>query len=173
MTTTTFDETPFDQVYTALWSLVEGRAAFDSLVKVGNRVRFDDLKTRNPLKEQIITNDLPELLLTTSGGTFNVHATSSSASCTRRYQWVLSTGDRRLRAGLLAVEWELFRAMVDWKSQLGSLQFSGQNFVKSCELVDLTEGESDPDRNRGIEGWSAVWAADVTMYFALTSLKGV
>lgn len=162
---------PLELVYGALWDLAESRPQLCELVKLGNRIRFDSERDRNPTKQEVSTLDLPELVLIGNGGFSNIHATSSSSELRRRYTWLLSTGDMRLQEYLYPVEWELFCAMCNWNSVLNKLTWQGLNFVKSVDFIDLTEGQSDPDRNRGIKGWSAVWTCEVTMYFSLKKLK--
>lgn len=162
---------PFTLVYSALWDMLEANAEFADMVKVGNRIRFD-IEKRGVLKPDVSTADLPEVILTTFGGSLNLIDTSSSSKVTRFYQIVISTGDLRLAEYLNPLEWAIFRAMVGWRTTLGALRWKDKSFVKRANVTTGSEGESDPERNRGIKGWSALWTIEVEMHFATADLAG-
>lgn len=162
---------PFSMVYSALWDMIEAHAGFAGLVKVGNRIRFD-LDKRGVLKPDVSTADLPEVILTTFGGVVNLIDTSSTSKVTRFYQIIISTGDLRLSEYLNPVEWAIFCAMVGWRERLGALRWNNRSFVKRANLTSGSEGQSNPEYNRGIKGWSALWTVEVEMHFATADLQG-
>jgi hypothetical protein len=167
------DPNPFTLVYDALWELAFQHPVVADLVKVGNRAAYnDDTKTDDPVKRTVLNADFPEIVLQVAGITGgNMHQTSSTSMVRRRYTFTISTGDFRLHPKLHQIEWGLFCAMADWKRVMGELVWNGQNFVKRCDLGDVSEGFVNPEKNRGIRGWSAVWACDLEMHFKTSDLK--
>lgn len=163
---------PFDLVFDQLWNLAEASAPLDALVRERNRIKFNKTGDRDPLKQTVAVADLPELVLGTNGASaINMHATSCSSMITRRYTWLLSTGDYRVNEILNPVEWAIFCAMTNWKASLGSLTWNSKSFVKRMNFVDVSEGQSDPQLNRGIKGWSALWGCEVEMHFTTSELQ--
>lgn len=159
---------PLSMVYDALYDLVMRHPDAADVFKPGNRIRYDRDLDRDPVKDKIQDADLPELILLATGGTIAMHNTSNTSMMTRRYSWLLTTGDMRVHYRLLPIEWLLFEALHNWNVVLTALEWpegSGRNFVKRCDVLDVTEGLSDPERNRGIRGWSTIWACDVEMWF--------
>lgn len=164
---------PFTLVYRALFDLALRHPSFVSLVKIGNRVSFAVDDNRDPIKQNVITADMPEVTLITEGmSAANIHQTSSTSSIRRRYSFIIVTGDYRVNYALYPVEWYLFCAMVGWKTTLGNLTWHGATFVKNANLVSLTEGESDSRRIKGTKGWTSIWSVDVEMHFSSSHLFG-
>ena len=159
---------PFDDVYIAFWTLLESHIDFTSLVKAGNRIRFDDKV--DPVKKSISDADLPEVTLITEGFTPHFRRTSSSTTVTRRYTFLVSTGDFRVTQSQHEIEWVLFRALLDWESVIGALEYKTKKFCISLKNIDVNEGLTDPERNRGIQGWSFVWGCEIEMWFTTSDL---
>jgi hypothetical protein len=158
-------------VYSALWALAEESRPLDLLVKLGNRIRFDSAYNRDPIKQNVQVSDLPELVLVPLGtNESNLHSSSCSSMVTRTYSWIISTGDYRYVELLAPVEWALFCAMANWKNVLLGLTWNGSTFVKDANLIELTDGFSNTENNRGIKGWSSVWNCQVTMYLTTQHL---
>jgi hypothetical protein len=163
---------PFTMVYDALWTLLLRHEGFASLVKPGNRITFGDDATGNPIKRNISSADLPEVVLAVSGLTEgNLHASSSTSKIKRRYGFLISTGSFKINQVLQQAQWQIFCAMAGWKQTLGELQWEGKPFVKNMNLSDGSEGLSDNLRNRGITGYSCAWGCDIEMHFATADLK--
>lgn len=160
---------PFSQVFSALWAMVEGCQAFTDLVPVGNRIRYDQ-NSRDPIKAVVQAADMPEVILVSDGLTANLHATSSTSMCIRRYTWLITTGDLRINEFCNPVEFAVFRAMLRWKEVLCELTYKGQPFVKRANVVSVTSGTSDPKQNRNLLGWSALWSVEVEMHFNTSDL---
>lgn len=162
---------PFDDVYNALWKCVATSREMTEIIKPGNRIRFDD--KQNPIKPDIASADLPELVLSAEGvAAVNLHRTSCHTSITRRYSWLLSTGDLRLNHTFNRVEWQLFCAMVNYKACIGNLIWRDKPYVVGSRVLDAVAGISDPKQNRGIQGWSSIWRCEVEMHFATVDLIG-
>lgn len=159
---------PLTQVYNALWELVADSEELANFVREGNRIK---LNRHNPLKQNIAASDVPELLLVPSSALSNLHQTSSSSQLQMTFEWVLVTGSMDITEFLLPVSWELFRAMRPWGESLKGLTWNGEEFVKKLELLNMTTGQSDAQRNRGIEGFTSIWACEVTMIFKSSLLE--
>ena len=159
---------PFDDVYSALWSLPLLHPDFEELVRPGNRIRFDG-PNRDPVKDAVATSDLPELTLFTEGLSAMLCNTSSTSKVVRRYTWALASGDLRL-ATLHAVEWALFVSMLRWRDVLTALIYEGSHFVKRADFTSVVEGRSTSEQNRNIAGWSALWRCEVEMHFPTNKL---
>lgn len=134
-------------------------------VRENNRIRFDSLTNRDPMKDKILPADLPEMVLVVRNMNTNYHNTSSSSMCSREYAWQMSCGDYRYAQLLAPLEWELFCAMSGYAKTLFGLKWRGQNFVKRMTGPNGATGLSDTGNNRNIVGWSAVWAVTVEMHF--------
>lgn len=167
------EQNPFAKAYDALWALAEESALLTSLVRAGNRVKFNHTRPFHPVKQEVSEADLPELALASATSSANLHNTSSSSMIVRQYTWLLSTGDMSITNKLMPVEWALFAAMTNWKLVLGALTWNGEHFVKRANVVSIDNGFADPERNRGITGWSAAWTCEVEMHFATADLQAV
>lgn len=161
---------PFSMVFDALWQLAEASAPLNDLVRVGNRIKFNDATNRDPRKTAVQAGDLPELVLVCENGTGNISASSCSTSVTRRYSWVIATGDLRISHLLHPVEWALVCAMTNWKSVLLNLTWQGNKFAKRMQFLDQSVGFSKPEQNRNISGWSSVWGIEVEMHFTTADM---
>lgn len=162
---------PFTLVFDALWTAAESCQSLASLFKLGNRTRLDG-DDRNPIKQNVQDSDLPELILSSEGlSAANLHASSCSTDVTHRYAWLVSTGDQRVNTRLNPAGFALLCALCTLREHLMGLEWLGRKFVQSFQLVEVGEGMSDPERNRGIKGWSAVWRVDVRMIFRTADLE--
>jgi len=164
------EESPPAIVYDALWALMEQSVFFTSQVKKGNRIKFSDPSFIPPDKLEISTTDVPEVMLVAAASQANLQGTSSSSKLVFNYEWWISTGDMSVIRGILPVTWAIFCAMANWKNVLGPLQWNGKTF---CKRYDFTNGSvilTDGDKNRGIRGFSSVWACEVEMWFTTSDL---
>lgn len=165
---------PLSLVYDGLWDLVIRHPDYDTLFSPRNLIRFDGATDRDPLKTTVQDADLPELMLVPTDADINIENTSNTSKLVQRYTWVVSTGDLRITDRLLPVEWFLFEAMHNWSRVLTLLKWplvTGQAFVKRVDIINVSEGMSDPELNRGIRGWSAIWGIDVEMYFTQSDIR--
>jgi hypothetical protein len=162
---TSADSDPISQIYDALWSLLERSAEFCALVPVRNRIKFSG-DARDPRKETIQDADLPEVQIVAGGGTPLEDIASDLCGCTRQFQVQVSTGDQRMNARFYPVVTAIERALLNWVAVLGALTWGGQKYVQFSQWLNVAEGLSDPERNRGIKGWSSVWGCEVRLVFS-------
>lgn len=167
---------PFSLAYDALWELAENSERLTSLVRLKNRIKFNHTGQSSPIKDEVSNTDLPELVLVSTASSGNLHETSNTSRITRQYEWIIATGDTRVQASLLEVEWALFAAMVNWPAVLGALRWPDDavdGFCKRTNILGINSGLTDPERNRGIIGWSSIWAIEVEMHFWSAQLRQV
>lgn len=157
-------------VLTGLWEMLLDHPRFSRDVKVGNRIRFDSDRDRDPVKEQVQSGDLPEVAIVMQTSSANLHDTSHTSKCVRRYSILVSTGDKRYTESLGLVEWYVFVAMLGWQTRLSALKWHDKPFCKKLSVVSGQSGLSDPQQNRNINGWSAVWQIEVEMHFSTADL---
>ena len=165
---------PFTLVHNALWALLEAHQGFVNLVPANNRIKFTgDL--RAPIKDQISTADLPEVRIVPTGGEAHLKRTSNSSSVLKRWEIQVSTGDQRVdyTKGVFAVEWEILIALQDWITALKAITWTSKPFVVTAKPATVREGVTEADLNRGIKGWSALWACEVEMFFQTSDMAPV
>lgn len=161
---------PFTLVFDALWEMPLTHPLFVSMVKEGNRIRFNT-PSRDPLKQTVAGADLPEVILTSEGLSAALYNTSSTTKCVRKYSWLISCGDLQINEVLFQVEWAIFVSMLSWKEKLAALTWHDEHFVKRADVTSVTNGQSNAEANRGIRGWSALWQCEVEMHFKTSLLK--
>lgn len=164
---------PFTLVFDALWALAEASVPLSTLVRQGNRIKYNDSYDRNPEKPAIEDADLPELILVTTGaaeGNYNIN--SCDAKLTRNYSWLLTTGDMRVSYRLYPAQFAIWCAMANYATVLPLLNWNGNlNFIKNLSMPSIGEGLLTPEQNRNISGWSSVWNITVDFYLPLQALK--
>ncbi len=167
------DVDPITLVYEALWYLLESSPHFTSRVKSGNRMKFIG-KNVDPLKDHIRDMDIPEVRIIPTSIEPHMQRTSNSSSMWKRFEIQIATGDQSLDnpAALFPVEWALVLAMSNWFTHLQQLTWKGRKIVVRFRIPEVSEGVSDQDLNRGIKGWSAVWACEIELWFTTTDLQG-
>lgn len=161
---------PFTLVYNALWDMVESWPPFAGMVRVGNRVKFTG-KSREIIKQEVTTSDLPEVRLISVEAAPHLQRTSNSTSVVVTFQWQVSTGDQRLDAALFPLKWEMLRAMSKWELALSALTWNDKSFVKLYRPQVAADGELQADLIRGIKGWSTIWSCTVELWFTTTDLQ--
>lgn len=155
---------PFSKVYNALWETAIAHPFISQAFNLGNRVDLNNGK-RSYVKKHLTSADLPELILVPTNLKGSIHSSSSSSSCTKRYQWVITTGDYRVDRHLFPLSWAIFSSMVRCQKQVTALRWMDQPFVRRMDLVDSTDGQSAAQRESNIEGWSTVQTIEVEMHF--------
>ena len=161
------EDNPFVQTYEALWAMALSHAPLAALVKPGNRVKLDKPL---PVKEQIATADLPELRLVPINAVPHLQRTSNGSSFTQIYEWQVASGSQEI-TNLQGIEWELYCAMAKWATVLQALTWNGKTFVRLARPQTINQGVFERDLNRGIQGWSAIWACEVEMWFDTSDLQ--
>jgi hypothetical protein len=159
------DTDPVTLAYRGLWELLESDAGWAAVVKPGCRIKFDG-DNRCPMKKEVTTEDFPEVRIIASTSTPHPHATSSAHSLDVRFEIQVSTGDQRLTRYLFPLTMFTFRALSDVTEFLRkSIVWHGLHVVSNASLVPVTFGVDKADLNRGIVGWSAIWAVEVKFWF--------
>ncbi len=150
--------------------MLEDYSAFTAGVAAGNRVKFTSAD-RAPAKDEVSSADLPEVRLVPTVGTPHTERTSNSSSVVKRWEVQVSTGDQRLDVAAFPLEWEVLRAMHDWRTRLVTLEWAGKKYVKRCQCVESSVGVSNSDLDRGIRGWSTIMVLEVEMWFGHDDLR--
>lgn len=175
---------PYIATYEATWDMLEGNEDFASLVKVGNRIKFDK---DSPIKADVSTADKPEVRLVPTdlnperNARSIIQACSSAALTVLQLELQIGTGEQRLfRAGTAAgrqtmfdVLWEAQRAAMDWPSYFTSMTWGTPTvdfkvnhiIVSAASMGVLLEDQLE----RSIRGWSALMSIDVSMTFPLVT----
>lgn len=161
--------TPFSKVFDEIWNLLEANSDFTNIVSLGNRIKFNNDNTRDPLKENVASEDMPEVVLATSGAAINLGNTSSSTRVAQNYSLIVNTGDLRINTYINTINWLFLCCLSDWHTSLTALTWCGLPFVKTVRVAGVVVGQSQQERNRGITGWGAVWNIEVEMFFAKSS----
>lgn len=165
---------PFSLIYDCLWDTLEAHRGFRDLVRDGNRVKLSG-RDRSPIKEQAQAGDLPEVRIVATGVTPHLNRTSSKSSVMVSFEIGIATGDQRLDAGVFPVAWEIIRALSaeETTPKLVALKWDGATFVVTAKAGAVNVGASDVDLNRGIVGWSALWAVELELWFPTASIGPV
>lgn len=161
---------PFVKVFNALWTLLESDPEFTSRIKPGNRVKYNQPLNRDPIKQNITTDDTPEFAISFTTGTANIPNTSSSSMIITTYQLIINTGDFRINEIANVISWIVACNIARWIDELTALTWKDETFVKRVSPTSIASGESDAIRNRGINGWIVLWTIDVEMHFKTSHL---
>lgn len=169
---------PLSALYDALWAMLEAHSGLAALVRLNNRIKFSGA-SRAPLKDEISTADLPEMRLIVAAVSPHIERTSNSGSMLVRLEVQIATGEQRFTeagadgvgAGLLPVIWETLRALHGWQTELASLTWNSKAYVVTCTPGVAEIGVNNLDLNRGIAGWSSVWACEVECWFNTADLQ--
>jgi hypothetical protein len=165
---------PFSQAYEALRRLAIESARLRSLVRVGNQIFFNSQSWSPPDKPEVSDADLPELALMVTTLEGRIRQTSSGSMAKLGFDWILSTGDPNVQRAILPVMFAVYAAMTPWVTSItpeaNPFMWKDASFIKRVDLVQANVGLADPDRNRGIRGWSSVWACEIEMYFQTSSV---
>jgi hypothetical protein len=163
---------PFTLVYEAIWFMLLQNPHFEEGVKEGNRITFVPAVNRNLNKKFVdskLSTDYPEVRVVVEGATPAIVHDSSSTKITRAFGIIVSTNDVRLNEGLFPIEWEVVKAMANWRSNLSQLEWQGEKFIK--RLVALPTSTSMSITGDGYpNGWASVWRVSVDMYFSTAQL---
>ena len=161
---------PFTQVYDSLWTLAESYVPLRTQIRERNLIRLDS-NARDVRKDRVATADLPELTLVPTGTSIELHANSSQTRMTQEMAFSLSTGDQRIHELHFPLKFHIICSLTTWKESLGGLIWNDHVFVHDVSIPSTVEGESDPQRNRNIEGWVTILNISVAMEFPTTLLR--
>jgi len=162
---------PITQVYNALWALLETHTPFTQLVALKNRIKYTGIN-RDPEKEQVLTEDLPEVRIVPTDTTPHLQATSSTTKILKKFRIEVASGDQRVDAGLFAIEWEIYRALLGWQTTLMALKWNDKAYVVNCRPSTVKDGlMRQSDIERGVRSWVSIWECEVEMYFTTADMK--
>lgn len=138
---------------------------YDTIVKTfkdGGLKVLDWNSSRDPETELPTENELPEYQLRPVGMTGRIGSSSCGTQITRTYQVLINSGDKRVGV-LFAEEWRLLKVLNNLKygTALDSIPQ-----VFDVNISSYQVGLSNSLENRGIEGWTAIWAISVDMQFS-------
>lgn len=162
-------DNPFQMVYDAIWESVESDKRFNGLIKLGNRIKFENRSQATQL-EHTTSSDFPRLQLRCGPIIGNLRNTSSSSKLIREYTWVIESGDF-VYSTITPIEWTLIVNAVNWCTALTHLVWKEEHFVKRTNLVlgsiDRIEKEF---REKNINTFFSVVTTEVEMHFATANL---
>lgn len=165
---------PFTAVYCGVWDMFESHTGFSNLVKVANRIKFlgNDLQ---PQKDQYTEGDLPELTIYPPSIEPHLEANTTRSQYVMRFQLLISTGNKRLdtltgQPSIYPVLWEIFRAMLLWKTSLMTLTYGSAAFVHLAKPGKAEISMTYHDQNKTIIGWSAKLDYEVHLNFVSSNI---
>ena len=167
---------PFSTVHDGLWDLLEASSSFTSLVKEENRIKFTNSASgkvlRRPQKDALVESDVPEVMIYPGPTRFYERRACAGAQINKVFMILVTSGDRLLDTGkFFPVQWAITQALWVFDPLL-LLTYEDEVFVRKLELLPTVEGLDESDQNRTLKGWSAVWQADIHMWFSNTVLSG-
>jgi hypothetical protein len=153
---------PISRVHDALVELAAASPALKALFTESNWPLIkSDADVRFPNVSQ--AGDLPVLSLVPVSGFMQAVRDSHKGTITKRWNWGVFTGDKRPVGNLFKLEWELYRAMANWKTTFDeSLQWNGNPIVFD---VSLTEYQESYDEKKRPPGWNGLLTCEVEMVF--------
>jgi hypothetical protein len=123
--------------------------------------------SRDPQPDQPTDDELPEFQARPAGFSGILGGNSAETDITASYQLLLNTGDQRLGYALFPQLWKLLGVLHGLKyGTLDTLEFNNRQFVRDVTIDAATMGLSNPEVNRGIEGWTALWNVNIICTFA-------
>jgi len=159
-----FDIDPYTQVYRALWNMLIESPELSRLVRIGNRIRWDE-QDPDPQKHALSDADLPEIQLDPVAGEVNLTGSSTSVACEQAFQLQLTSNDSRLHLSAFPLKWALIKTLSRWRSALGLA------FVKQIRLGDVIDIHAADDPDRGAAGWSMTLTISVEMWIAQADVE--
>lgn len=159
---------PFTQIYDAIWDLLEANEEFTSLVKLGNRIRFDG-SVRNPLKERVSNADFPEVILVMVGGEINQKFSSTSVQITKTFRVMVNSGTLKASVHLFPIEWAALKAIHAGMDTL-NLSFVKRLRIGNVEYSLLDSRTENPSAKNSVIQWVGVLDLVVDMVIPITDM---
>ena len=154
-----FTVDPFTQVYKSLWAILEANSTFASLVKPGNRIKYDGT-SENPEKFEAMYADMNEVEIYPMGREDEV-VSSAHYHITKVYEIRISTPSTRLDTKLHPLAWkimQIFKEAADGgfsaKATAAGITYD-MGYVKGCRLRNYVPAKDDPELIRGVNKWTA------------------
>jgi hypothetical protein len=161
-------DNPIRLVYAAIWDMLEDKYEFTSLVEEGNRIKYTGSKLA-PDKDTVSTASLPQVRVIATGLEPHIRRTTSGSSLNIIWEIQIASGDQRF-ATVFDVSWAIYRAMTGWADHIMTLEYGGETFVTLARPLKVKTELGSPEADRGIKGWSSVWAGEVQLWFNTTLL---
>lgn len=154
---------PFSTIYYALWDLLESNEEFCNRVAPGNRIKFLG-ENVNPLKENTLTADYPEVRIISLSTAPHLLRTSSSTTFSKKFQIQIITNDKRLDAMLYPLEWLVYIILVRGINNLLNLKWRDKTFVLNVSAESCTDSYAAPaDLGQSISGWVSLINLDFNL----------
>ena len=161
-------DNPIRLVYAAIWEMLEDKYEFTQLVPVGNRIKYTGTK-RAPDKDTVDPASLPQVRVIAAGLKPHLFRVTSGSSLVIRWEIQVASGDQRF-ATEMDVAWAIYRAMTGWATHIMALKWKDETFARLHRPLEVETDLGNPEADRGIKGWSSVWAGEVEMWFSTTQL---
>jgi len=147
-------DNPIVVCHDAIWRALENDIEWCALVKLGNRVKYDN---RDPLKATLQDADMPEVRVEPQPGQAWKITSNPRQSLrgTIPFAIIITTGDMRPSPSIYAIAWATVRALVRAGITLGD-----ETVINNSDIQGIGMG-LDADRAR--VGWTAV--VNVTIGF--------
>lgn len=169
---------PFTAIEGAMWDTLEACSLVTAIVRTGNRVKFNQSTLPNPIRDSVLPEDLPELIIYPQGGAFNrvdTGVSSDSGSIVQTYAVGFTVGDLRTSpTGLVNdLKWAIYVAFE--RARRSSVPFfgTGITYLRNFRVSDFTDAiasagiEGQPQRPRG---WTGVVTLSVEMVFSIAEI---
>lgn len=163
------DVNPLTQVHRALWSILLARADLTADVPAANRVKLTEVDIVRAEKAELHHADVPEVRVARVG-LLPVHDRVTSLSYLRATWEIQVTSGDMEQEPVDDADWQIYRAMQDWRSVMASLVWKTKRFIEvdRCKAVQLRD--DDHETNRGMTGWVARWRGETDMWFTPSDL---
>jgi len=160
---------PFTLAYQALWTCLESRSDFTTLVASANRIKFSGTK-RDPWARLADCKSFPAVaIVPVAANMSKLDCDSHTSDVEKAFGIYVAAGNQQLD-DLFDVEFAILRAMTDWRTAIGAVQWNSRNCVLDASLYEHPEELDNKLISRGIRGWSCVWAGRVWFTFVTTEL---
>lgn len=156
---------PWGQVLTALWEVLESRPSLTSLVKPGNRIRFDNRIRKSTLQAA----DVPCVAVVADAVDPHIFRTSNGSSFKRTFRFEIRTGEVDITAQAFPVEWEIMKAVAAIWNVTPPEKPLDLDFIRSIKAVQGQAPTADPDGKSN--GWYTVIGVEVEVWFDTASLQ--
>lgn len=117
-------------------------------------------------------SDVPDIRLTPTGGPININFASNVTEMIANYNLEVNSGDPRVSHLLYPVYFAAFATAASGlsNSPITAIKWRDKPFLKKYDFLNSSLGQSNPDLNRGITGWTAVCSLSFRLYFLKSDL---
>lgn len=146
---------PITLAHDQLWAHIDALAELDH-VKKNNRIKYNAERTQAFAKKNVQVADLPELMILPEGLDGLLVASSAHSEINWRAAIITSTGEKSHSVYLAQVQWYLWKVLYQLNAFRGAISYRSKPFLVNVLVIDSVSGLTDPQYNRGIEGWSSI-----------------